>query len=553
MFSPEQQRYLAEFFSALAVDPAVPTATAVEPTVYGTALGDLSKPERWKYEEHPLDLWEKLVAHAESGRFPDEADTFRFKFHGLFYVAPTQDSFMVRLRIPAGEISAHQLHGVADMAADLGGGYVHITTRANLQIREIKPKHIVKVLVRLQELGLTSRGSGADNVRNITATPTSGFDPDELIDVRPFAKALHHYIHNHREFAGLPRKFNVAFDSGGSISVASDTNDIGLIACRYAGEPVFRVQLGGITGHKDFARDCGILVKPGECVSVAAAMIRVFNENGDRTDRKKARLKYLLEKWGVQKFLAETEARLAFPLTRIAPAACKWARPARKHGWLGAYRQAQRGLNYVGAAAPGGKLTAKQLHHVAEIALNYGQGELRLTVWQNFLIPHLPDAAVAGVVRALAKAGMSAEPSAATGGIVSCTGNTGCKYAAANTKAHAAAITKALESARTGLDSPINIHLTGCPHSCAQHYCGDIGLVGAKLPDGDEGYHLALGGGMGEEQGIGREVFRGVRGNSVPGLVVKIVRCFEAERQPGETFANWSRRHTVGQLQEKFS
>ena len=201
-------------------------------TVFGTPLEDLSKPERWKHEENPLDIWEKLVAHAEKESFPDEADTFRFKYHGLFYVAPAQDSFMLRLRVPACEITATQFRGLADLANDLGGGYAHVTTRGNLQIREFKPRTIVKTLTRVQEAGPHLRGAGADNVRNITASPNSGFDPYELLDVRPYAKALHHYILNHRDLYGLPRKFNVAFDNGGSLSVAADTNDIGFVACR---------------------------------------------------------------------------------------------------------------------------------------------------------------------------------------------------------------------------------------------------------------------------------------------------------------------------------
>ncbi|MDE3084804.1 MAG: NirA family protein, partial [Verrucomicrobiota bacterium] len=202
-FTPEQKQYLEGYLAALtaripfvghtadgriAADPAAAPANLAAPAlsgverapkedaVFGTPLSELSKPERWKYDENPLDIWEKLAAHAEADKFPDEADAFRFKFHGLFYVAPAQDSFMLRLRLPAGELTAVQLRGLADLAAEWGAGYAQITTRANLQIRELRPSSIIKVLMRLQELGLTSRGAGADNIRNITATPTSGFD-----------------------------------------------------------------------------------------------------------------------------------------------------------------------------------------------------------------------------------------------------------------------------------------------------------------------------------------------------------------------------------------
>ena len=209
------------------------------------------------------------------------------------------------------------------MASDWGSGRADITTRANLQIREFQPKDIVRVLNKLQSLGMTSRGSGADNIRNITASPITGLDPTELCDVAPLAEALHHYILNSRDLYGLPRKFNVAFDNGGAISVVADTNDIGFVAVRVCeGRSVpagvyFRVLLCGITGHKQFATDCGLLLRADQTVAVAAAMIRVFSENGDRTDRKKARLKYLVDRWGVEKFLEETEKRLAFPLIRL--------------------------------------------------------------------------------------------------------------------------------------------------------------------------------------------------------------------------------------------
>jgi len=542
-------------------------AAPSETTVYGTPLSDLCKEERWKYDENPLDAWERLLKHADEDKVPDPEHTYRFKTHGLFYVAPAQDSFMIRLRIPACELTSVQLHGLADIASELGGGYAHITTRGNLQIREFKPRDIVKLLTRVQELGLTSRGAGADNIRNVTASPNSGFDPYELIDVRPFAKALHHYILNHRDLYGLPRKFNIAFDNGGSLSAAVDTNDIGFFATRVteatlAKAPVgtprfepgvyFRVHLGGITGHGDFARDTGLLIKPSEALAVSAAMLRVFAENGDRTDRKKARLKYLLDKWGFEKFVAETQKKLAFPLVHLAAEACEPRRPVIKHGWLGAARQSQPGLNSLGIGIPVGRMTAKQMHTLAELATNYGKGELRLTVWQNLIIPHIHDAFVETLKRSVKHAGFFTEAGNIAAGVIACTGNRGCKYSSADTKAHATNLIKKLD-ARLKLDSPVNIHFTGCPHSCAQHYCGDIGFVATKLSDGGEGYHVVLGGGMDHEQGIGREIFRGIRATEVNDLVEKILTTFQEKKSRGETFAQWSRRHSMKELQELLS
>jgi len=315
-FSAVQKEYLRGFFAGtiergaqpfvgqtsqglLTSDPAtggVNLAEKPEATVFDTPVSDLCREELWKHEQNPLDIWDRLIAHADENRAPAADDLFRFKFHGLFYVAPAQDSFMLRLRVPGGILNAHQMRGLAEMTTDWGSGRVDLTTRANFQIRELQPKDIVRVLNKLQSLGMTSRGSGADNIRNITASPITGIDPTELLDVAPLADALHYYILNSRDMYGLPRKFNVAFDNGGAISTVADTNDIGFVAVRVGeGRSIpagiyFRVLLCGITGHQQFAADCGLLLRPDQTVAVAAAMIRVFSENGDRTDRKKAQI-----------------------------------------------------------------------------------------------------------------------------------------------------------------------------------------------------------------------------------------------------------------------
>ena len=248
------------------------------------------------------------------------------KYQGLFYVAPAQDSYMCRLRFPGGAVRSWQLRGLADMADNLAGGFADVTTRANLQLREIGARDAVRVIMGLRDLGIINLGAGADNIRNVTASPLSGIDATELIETLPLARDMHYYIINHREMYGLPRKFNIAFDGGGAISSLEDTNDIGFHAVRLtksnaagnAGDVLFQLALGGITGHCDFARDTGVVAKPEECVELAAAIVRVFIANGDRTDRKKARLKYVLDAWGFEKFLAETEKELGQPLRRVS-------------------------------------------------------------------------------------------------------------------------------------------------------------------------------------------------------------------------------------------
>jgi ferredoxin-nitrite reductase len=572
-FTSAQKEYLRGFFAGVAQRGAASfvghTATGLitadaasgvaneaaerEELYFGTPVSELCREEAWKHDENALDIWDKLIAHAAENKAPAPDDLFRFKFHGLFHVAPAQDSFMLRLRVPGSILSTHQLRGLADLAADCGSGRVDITTRSNLQIREFQPKDIIRVLATIQALGMSSRGSGADNIRNITASPITGLDPEELLDVAPLAEALNTYILNSRDMYGLPRKFNVAFDNGGTISVVADTNDIGFMAVRVnEGQDLppgiyFRVVLCGITGHKQFASDCGLLLRPDQTVAVAAAMIRVFSENGNRTDRKKARLKYLIDKWGVEKFLAETEKRLAFPLVRFPADACEPRKPIDRAGHIGVHAQQQPGRHYIGVVVPVGRLPVAQALAVADIADRFGSGEVRLTVWQNLVIPNIATNHLEAAKGALLAAGLDFTAGRVLSGTVACTGSKGCRFAATDTKSHAVVLANFLDE-RFQIDQPINLHVTGCPHSCAQHYIGDIGLLGTKV-GGEEGYQVVIGGGSDHDQGIGRELIPSVRFGELSPVMERLFQEYTSRRNPDESFLNFTRRHSITDLQ----
>jgi len=560
-FTPEQKEYLLGFFAgatqrlSISADPGSGVANEAAPqeeTVHGTAVSDLCREELWKYEQNPLDIWDKLIAHADENRAPAADDLFRFKFHGLFYVAPAQDSFMLRLRVPGGILTAHQMRGLAAIAEEMGSGRADLTTRANLQIREFQPRDIIRVLTAVQSLGLVARGSGADNIRNITASPLAGIDPTELIDVSPFAQALHYYILNSRDLYDLPRKFNVAFDGGGAVSVVADTNDIGFVAVRVGeGRRVpagvyFRVLLCGITGHKQFASDCGLLLKPEQAVAVAAAMIRVFGNHGDRTDRKKARLKYLVDKWGVEKFVAETEKHLAFPLLRLAAEECEPRVAIDRAAHIGIHPQSHPQMHYIGISIPVGRIPADQMRAVASLAEEYGSGELRLTVWQNLLIPNIAAANLDNALIALRASGLDCTAGTVLRGTVACTGNRGCRYAATDTKTHAVELANHLDT-HFKIAQPINLHVTGCPHSCAQHYIGDIGLLGTKIA-GAEGYQVVLGGGSDQDQGLARELISAIRFDGLLPVMENLMAAYMERREPNESFLQFTRRHTTDEL-----
>lgn len=571
-FTPEQTQYLQGFFAGAMQrvpfaghtpggtitdrpgDGAANLAMAAteEPTFWGTPVSELCAEEVWKYEQNPLDCWDALLEHAAEDKVPEQMSRYRFKSFGLFYVSPAQDSFMLRLRVPGGLLKAYQLRGLAALSEKWGCARIDLTTRANLQLRELPPKSIVDVLNTLQSLGMSSRGSGADNLRNLTASPLSGLDAHELIDTQVFADALQQYISNSRDLYGLPRKFNVAFDGGGLITVLADTNDIGFIAVRVGeGRTVppgvyFRVLLCGITGHRQFATDCGLLLRPDQLVAVAAAMVRVFAENGDRTDRKKARLKYLVDRWGVTKFLEEVERKLAFPVLRVDVDVCDSRGPIDRAGHLGVHRQAQEGQFYVGVVVPVGWLPAQQARAVAEIADRFGTGEVRLTVWQNLLIPNIAEAKVDAACDALRAAGLDYTAGRILSGTVACTGNRGCRFAATDTKAHALELARSLDAAFP-LDQPLNLHVTGCSNSCAQHYIGDIGLMGVKV-EGEAGYQVNLGGGADNEQGLARELFAALKYTAVQPALHNLFTSFCRSRTEDESLLSFSRRHSVEEL-----
>ncbi len=585
-FTLEQKRYLEGFASGLTIaragrgaavaaplGAAAPQHTPTAPTGgpdaahlaamarFEAAGQKLSDPEKWKREQHPFDAYARLDAQAARAEFPKSPDNFRWRFFGLFYVAPTQNAYMCRLRIPNGILNHWQLAGLADVADRYAGSYAHVTTRASLQMREIAAENATHMLEAILDLGLCSRGAGADNIRNVTGDATAGIDSHALVDTRPYARAWHFHILNDRSLTGLPRKFNVAFDGGGAIPTLEDTNDIGFQAIwvqQGASVPpglYFRLVLGGITGHKDLARDTGIVIKLKEAADVADAIVRVFIDHGDRTNRAKARLKYLLDAWGFEKFLSSVEEKLGRSLPRVDESLVA-ARPMQhRQAHVGVHRQKQDGLYYIGVVLPVGRMTTAQMRELAAIARTCGDGDIRLTVWQNLLLSGIAEDRLQEAQERIEKIGLDWRASSIRAGLVACTGSRGCRFAASDTKGHAEAIAAWCES-RIRLDQPINIHLTGCHNSCAQHYIGDIGLIGARVTindDGDtvDGYHVFVGGGFGSDAAIGRELFRDIAAGAVPQLVEHLLAAYLAHRAgASESFHQFTLRHEIETLQK---
>ena len=317
----------------------------------------------------------------------------------------------------------------------------------------------------------------------------------------------------------------------------------------------WRLALGGITGHKDLARDTGVVLPLAESTAVADAIVRVFIDHGDRTNRNKARLKYVLDAMGFEKFLGLVEEKLGRKLARVDAVFVKARPPVDRLAHIGVHKQKQNGLNWIGVWTPLGKMLPEQMRALTRAARECGDGDIRLTVWQNLLISGVPDDKINAARALIETAGLKIEVSNVRAGLVACTGNKGCKFAASDTKGHALEIADHLD-ARLTLDKAVNIHLTGCHHSCAQHYIGDIGLIAAKVAvpgseDEVEGYHLHAGGGYAEHGSIARLILPDITAKDAPARIESLLRAYVNHRaDPSESFHAFAARHEVDALRK---
>ncbi|WP_319498629.1 NirA family protein [uncultured Cohaesibacter sp.] len=561
-FSPEQLSYLVDAMAQLNLHEAFSGGVGQEARpemVYGTPVDDLCKEELAKYQLHPLDLRMKMEGWTSRNELATGLDQFLLRHWGFFNVEPSSPAYMLRMRLPACKLRGDQMLMLAEIAEQHAGGYAHVTTRGNIQMREIQPKDVLTIMDKLHSVGLSCHGTGADSARNMTAAPTAGFDPVELIDMAPYTIRLSNLVLNTRALQGLPRKFNISFDGGGQISCVSDSNDISFQAVRIGDndqgvEPGIycRILLGGISGHKDLARDTGLLCTPEQTVMAGAAMLHVFVEHADRTNRKKARLKYLLDAKGMDWFMAMTEAKLeefdaGFSFLRLAANHDAQRAQIKRQGHIGVHPQKDTVRSYIGLALEMGRLSPAQMRLIGQLAMEKGLNDLRLTVWQNLIIPHIPNDEIDAVAARLNEAGLQTTATAFAAGAVACTGKWGCKFGLASTKQDGTRLVRHLES-RFTLDRPINIHLTGCPNSCAQHYIGDVGLVGATLSDGGEGYFVVLGGGSDNDRGIGRSLCGPVAATEIETVIETVIGNYLSRRDAGESFLAFVRKLTDDQL-----
>jgi ferredoxin-nitrite reductase len=498
----------------------------------------LNKIEEYKKEKDGLDILPDVPRYASEGwEAITDGDKERLKWAGVFFRRQTPGHFMMRVRIPNGFLSATQLRTIGDISREFGKGFADLTTRQQVQLRWFTINDVPEIWNRLRAVGLISLQTGMDNIRGVIGCPVAGLTPNELFDASPVVHEFTQLFVGNKAYTNLPRKFNVTITACKEACTHAEGQDIGLTPATKkinGGETKgFNVAVGGKMGSGGYriASPLNLFVAPHEAAAICSQIVMIFRDHGARELRTKARLAFLIENWGVAKFRNELERRVDRPL---ASAGIDQRTP--KHtDHIGVFRQKQAGLNYVGLTVPVGRVTSEQMLQVADLAQIYGNGQLRLTVGQNLIIPNVPDDKIGKLTEEPVLKELRYDPSEVMRGLVSCTGMDYCHFALIETKGWALKTARTLET-KLGKTQPLRMHWSGCPAGCGNHATADIGLLGKNIKvNGEivEAVDVFAGGAAGCEPNFPVKVMEDVPCDDLPGVIAGLVKhgAFKAMRR----------------------
>lgn len=502
--------------------------------------------EEWKAAKHGLDAWTDIENFASSNTpmgAIDAPDLERMKWHGFFYRKRDEPGrYMNRIRVTANELSAEQAKEIALIAYEFGHGIVDITTRANVQVQGLEISHLPKVAKRLEKVGLNSKQTGHDNIRNVFGHPLSGVLPSELIDTRALCRAVDGIFIGSREYSDLPRKLNISFNGTEDHAAHFWTQDLSFLATRDTdGEVGFQVLLAGTQGQNPrLAWHLPVLVRPEQIPPFTKAILDLFREKGSREKRNQARLRFLVEDIGIGGVLDWLDRELPF---RLEPSIREPIPAASAEHLVGWVRQKNPRFWAMGLSVPLGRLTWQQLEGLAVLSNRWGNGQLRTTVEQGLLIINIPTGFKTAAATDAAALGLSIHADDLEQNTMACTGSQFCNIAVTETKGHMFQLMEKLRKRALKLHG-IRIHMSGCPSSCAQHFTADIGLKGVRvrrLLGTREGFDVFLGGGIAGQVHMGLSYRLGVDVDQLPNLIEDVVREYYLRHKPGQTFSGYWR------------
>lgn len=437
--------------------------------------------ERIKAEKNGLEILNEIDAIAaqhDGWETLEPGDRERLKWIGTFYRKPTPARFMMRVRITGGQVGSDQLRTLATISKRLGSGIMDLTTRQQIELRDLRIGDIPEVLEALRDVDLSSLQTGLDNIRGVTTCALAGLTPNELLDAGPIGEEFTQIFQGNRDYADLPRKLNVAITGCLDNCIHSETQDISMTpAISGAGVHGFNVAVGGkmASGGMVIATPLDVFVAPEDAARLAATIVLLFRDEGNREKRTKARLAFLVEEWGAALFRERLEERWGTPLQHAGVD----QRSDRKSDHLGVQPQRVPGMYSVGLCVPVGRVQADQVEELARLADLYGSGAVRLTTTQNAIIVDVPEANVTALMAEPLLALFSPEANAFSRGLVACTGSDYCNLALIETKTLARGLADRMAE-RFPDAPPLTMHWSGCPASCGNHQGADIGFQGAK-------------------------------------------------------------------------
>jgi sulfite reductase beta subunit-like hemoprotein len=501
--------------------------------------------ERLKAEKFPLDIVHEFPELAgRSYESVAEEDIVRLQWYGLYHDKPKTGFFMMRVKIPGGVLTAAQLRTIGRLSAEYGRGYAELTTRQNVQLHWIRLADLPPVFDVLGRAGFTMAGGCGDTVRNVTGCPVSGIAASELFDVEPILAEVARYFYGNRDYSDLPRKHKITLAACPYHCNLPEMHCIALVGALHAGRPGFAVRVGGgLSTVPRLSRSLGVFVPAGETIEVLRALIDVWQETPKyRMSRVKARLKFMMDDVGPERYRELVEARLGRGLEGFTP-----PEPRAGEHITGIHPQRQEGLVYAGFPVTAGLVNGDQLLRLADVAEREGAG-VRLTREQNFILTHLRTDRASAVAEDVGRIGFPLAAGRLRAVSIACTGSPLCNYAVALTKPRLIQLMEHLEATFGPDASTLRIHLDGCPHACAHHWTGDIGLQGTTLRERtaggekQEGYDIYLRGGQAGRAAIGLPVVKRVPGDQVNEHVERLVRLWISEREPGEDFRAFTDR-----------
>jgi ferredoxin-nitrite reductase len=432
---------------------------------------------------NPLMVREELpglIAKGHEAMTAAEKDLL--KWLGVFFRKPTPGRFMMRIRMPNGMTNAWQIRAIADLSRRLGNCVVDITTRQQVQLRGFTLSSVPEIWESLRGVDLHSLQTGMDNVRNICGCPLAGLALNELFDASPVLFALDRLIvgsEGNPEFANLPRKFNMIVTGCLENCTPAESQDLALVPALRADRAGFNVLVGGKMGSGGFtiASKLDVFVTQDDAAQVAAELVKIFRDHGPRDARSKCRFAFLVEEWGVARLRTELGGRMGRDLERAG----REVRPdfhASDH--MGLMRQNRPGQMAVGIRIPVGRMDPAQMEELARLAEEYGNGEIRLTMTQNAILPNVPDDRLDSLLDESLLQEFTPRPSPFRRSVIACTGTDFCNLAQIDTKRHAEELSTALEEKLGTTGEVRSFHWSGCPAACGNHQAADVGFRGLK-------------------------------------------------------------------------